>query len=487
MNKPPRNEQTILLVKDILYNSLAQAIIKIIQTPHLILKLVLSIFVVLASGLASYLIIKSVVSYFAYEVTTMTRTIFETPAPFPKVTFCNSNPFTTEYALDFLKRINHEINPNTSLFDEDHLKPLNYKDKSELASKIHANGIAKMKSFPNRTRLAHTFSDIFLSCKFNNQLCNENNFTHEFDFKLGNCFVFNSVENPANVIKSYIAGKENGLKVTLYSNFHENLSFINSVNGELGAKIRIDNSTYLIDDTDSSIQISTGLKTEIIVERTFQFNLPKPYSNCDLDNDSPNYSTSEFFNMIDKSAYVYDQQLCLKQCRQKYYLFKCNCTSSRLLSLFNRTHCETNEQVKCRDEMQEYFFKTNIIQKRCLPLCPLECNRTEFRMFTSASKLIGDSFVDYIKNNENLRRDFVTRQLDANSARNSITKIYIFYESLFYTMSTESPKIDLVLLVAYIGGILGLFLGVSVLSICEIVELLIEIYFVQKKSAQVKF
>ena len=40
---------------------------------------------------------------------------------------------------------------------------------------------------------------------------------------------------------------------------------------------------------------------------------------------------------------------------------------------------------------------------------------------------------------------------------------------------------NIVSLLASIGGNLSLFLGVSVFSLCEIIEVLIEIYFIVKK------
>ena len=67
-----------------------------------------------------------------------------------------------------------------------------------------------------------------------------------------------------------------------------------------------------------------------------------------------------------------------------------------------------------------------------------------------------------------------------NNAANSIVKVNIFYDSMSYELSTESPKMDIVSVLASIGGNLGLFLGVSVFSLCELIEVAIEIYFVKR-------
>ena len=93
---------------------------------------------------------------------------------------------------------------------------------------------------------------------------------------------------------------------------------------------------------------------------------------------------------------------------------------------------------------------------------------------------MGDDFADYIKNNKNLSSDFIRTTISPTTAANSVVKVNIFYDSMSYELSTESPKMDIVSLLASIGGNLGLFLGVSVFSLCELIEVAIEIYFVKK-------
>ena len=58
----------------------------------------------------------------------------------------------------------------------------------------------------------------------------------------------------------------------------------------------------------------------------------------------------------------------------------------------------------------------------------------------------------------------------------------IFYDNLSYTQTSEIPQMDLITLLAYIGGNLGLFLGLNAFSFCEIIQALIEIYFALKND-----
>ena len=76
---------TSSLLTERLYNSLAQALIRIYNGPNIFLRAYLFTVVVATSGLASYLVIQTVTTYFAYEVITTSRSLFETPTLFQRV------------------------------------------------------------------------------------------------------------------------------------------------------------------------------------------------------------------------------------------------------------------------------------------------------------------------------------------------------------------------------------------------------------------
>ena len=115
-----------------------------------------------------------------------------------------------------------------------------------------------------------------------------------------------------------------------------------------------------------------------------------------------------------------------------------------------------------------------------MPLCPLECNRTTFTYHLTEVELLSPYLVEYIKENENLIMDFVT-PIDSKKAKQSVIHLSIFSDTLSYTLSTESPAMDLVSLFASIGGNLGLFLNLSFLSFGEFFVILVEILYLFKK------
>jgi hypothetical protein len=330
------------LIKETLYNSVAQAIIKIIETPYYTLKIFLFICVIASSGICSYLIIELIMGYLSYGVSTTSRTLYETPATFPKVTICNMNPFRTQYAVEFLKKINQQFTNAIDIFNEVEMSKLDFETKSNLLLNIHWLGIYQMNGLneTEKRKLSHPLEDILISCYFNTQSCDVNDFTWYFDPHFGNCWIYNSGQNRTGqrvpLSSNSFPGVIFGLQTGFYVNFYENLTTFNSfTGGGLGVLVRIDNSSYLTDNGYDGIAIAPGYYTSISISRSFKSTLPKPYSNCLVDNQTNAGFHSELFDLIQNSPYKYRQPMCFTQCQQKYYYLKCNCTDPSSTSLFS--------------------------------------------------------------------------------------------------------------------------------------------------------
>jgi hypothetical protein len=436
------------ILKETLYNSLCQAIIKIIFSPHLIVKLFLILFVLVTSGLASYLAIESIMNYFTYGVTTTSRTVYEAPTLFPKVTFCNANKFTTKYSRKFFQ--NHS--------------------KYVLFAYV-----------PNdeRKAISHDLDDILVDCSFNREECNASDFTWSYDERYGNCYTFNSNfasdGSQVDLKKTSISGSDFGLQLSLYVNIYEELmEYVNNS----GAIIRIGNSSYSTYYSNDGIFVPSGFSTYIRVKREFKSMLPKPYSHCEQDINLPKLKTNTdayFLNLKGKFPYAYTQQLCLIECLDSISIEKFNCSLP-----FDLSHLDVKVCGPRIIDLIEKYFISNVAEifQFCLPKCPFECNQTIYKTSLSFVSIIGNNiYRSIIRNNSNLALDFVSRTIDSAQAEKSFVNVYIYYESLSYTESSEMPQMNVGQLLASIGGNLGLFLGVSVFSLAEIVEVFIEIFY----------
>jgi hypothetical protein len=109
----------------------------------------------------------------------------------------------------------------------------------------------------------------------------------------------------------------------------------------------------------------------------------------------------------------------------------------------------------------------------------LECYFDQFDVSLSSIELIPDAYLDYLNLKPSLLADFSTNKIDLNVAKKSFVYLNIFYKLLSYETFTESPQTNLVWLFASFGGYLGLFLGISVFSVFESIQVLIEILFLK--------
>ena len=184
------------ILKESIQTPVALGIINVSFSPYLLLKIISAIFVLASSGIASYLVIQSIVDYYTYDVTSTSRIIYESPTLFPKITFCNVNLLTSEFAYNFTQMGN---------FDIDYSKISNEEKK----------------------KLGHDLNDILVECRFNDESCDTTDFTWPFDRHYGNCFSFNSGFNlngsKVELKKSTLAGPDHGLQLTLYVNMYEKL------------------------------------------------------------------------------------------------------------------------------------------------------------------------------------------------------------------------------------------------------------------------
>ena len=121
-------------------------------------------------------------------------------------------------------------------------------------------------------------------------------------------------------------------------------------------------------------------------------------------------------------------------------------------------------------------------QENCIPLCPLECNRTNFDYSVTEVDIMGETLVNYINEKKNLLSDFVTKKPTTSSIKQSVVRLSIFTESLSYTFSWERPKVDASDVIANVGGHCGLFLNIGFFSLCEILSILIQIFYIFREK-----
>ena len=107
---------------DLLLTSTSHGLPNALRTTHLSMRIMWSMCFLVSTGACSYLIIKSILAFFEYEVITKVRVVNEFQSEFPRILICNLNQFTTVKAFEFLMDKPSLFAGNLSLDDEDDLK-----------------------------------------------------------------------------------------------------------------------------------------------------------------------------------------------------------------------------------------------------------------------------------------------------------------------------------------------------------------------------
>ena len=141
-----------------------------------IFRIAWSLFLCLAGSYCFVLILQFSNDYLQYPVTTKIRQVKEKRSTFPAVAFCNSNPWVSEFATDFLaKSIGEMTNTSKDTAEMSNLELVNKYLKDEFI-KDHLSYVVNNLDEVEKRRMGLEFDELIISCKFQNRVCNESDF-----------------------------------------------------------------------------------------------------------------------------------------------------------------------------------------------------------------------------------------------------------------------------------------------------------------------
>ena len=141
-------------------------------------------------------------------------------------------------------------------------------------------------------------------------------------------------------------------------------------------------------------------------------------------------------------------------------------------------------QMNCSLFTWYEFLEKDYISKSCILQCPLECYSINYEITTSFTSYHTYNYaLNSLMKNPVIRSKFQNETLTFDLIKQSVLLLNVYYDKLAYTQISKDAKFELVDLVSGIGGLLGLFLGMSFLSFAEFIEIILEsIVIILKKS-----
>ncbi len=246
-----------------------------------------------------------------------------------------------------------------------------------------------------------------------------------------------------------------------------------------GIAVFIQNQTvapFYVTSQSGAINVATGLETYIGVR--FTFNTIQDHCVACVDDlisfakiNSYSQRLRQYFDQLEITRY--DQQVCIDMCYQDKLIESCGCCGLLTPAINKTKYCQDNVSVECEKGFLTSFSKSNVDQF-CNGACVLACDTQTYSYSPSFASFPSDAYLSYLVNLVN-NSDFKKRNPKTFS-QESLIRLIVNYDTNSYTTITETTAMTLQQFIGQFGGNLGMFIGISVLSCLEIIELLVGIF-----------
>ncbi|KAK7491315.1 hypothetical protein BaRGS_00017416, partial [Batillaria attramentaria] len=413
---------------------------------------------------STYNVVLVISNYYEYPVSTITTVKFKVKQhhecrpqdagnlDFPAVSVCNLNQLAE--------------------FDG-----WNTGEKGILRQMSEIRTVLDFMSLQKRYESGHQLQEMLIGCIYQGEQCTSKQFQRFYNFHVGTCFTFNKKNNQAPVSKP---GPLHGLSLVLDAQSEEYMNHSQTV----GFKVVVHPQNDMPFPEDEGILVSPGTVTDVAVTQEVVLRAPPPHGNCSTYIGHENLLRNMYAEEFNVG---YTAQACHRTCYQKLTIRKCNCCDSDypcpayMFGDVNLTFCEfhpDNEsnpyelmeklnKAGCMDEVREAIKAGHV---ECEGLCKESCTETVFWEETSAGMWPSEAYVHtLIETHPNLSYK------DIDTIRKNIVKVRVYFKQLNYQKVETVPAYNWYRLLSDIGGQLGLWVGFSVLTMVEILQLLLDL------------
>ncbi|XP_047502615.1 acid-sensing ion channel 2-like [Penaeus chinensis] len=316
--------------------------------------------------------------------------------------------------------------------------------------------IADLYTVPQEERLNNSIpaNDFIYSCTFDNRRCNHTHFYTWMSDEYGTCYTFNSLfkENSSKVQTTKRAGPKTGLKVALDVQMGVAL-----LTPEVGVRVIV-HDPYLLPALDEEgFSIGPGASS-VAVKRTKYVRLGEPHGVCAND-----YG----FN----HPYKYSRKLCKQLCVEREFRERCGCYIGQN-PLYDSLQTVPERRCSSVDRIEGLCIASvtkSIEEDTILCDCPLPCSEMKYDTQVTTSKT-NNVYYNILSQTRKPLKSICTND-------SQMVSLLVYLDSKSYQVTEESPAYSWDTLLSNIGGSLGLFVGVSLISILEVIEMIIDVIF----------
>ena len=305
-------------------------------------------------------------------------------------------------------------------------------------------------------------NDVFLRCVFDSRVINCSDYISTVFTNLGSCHTFHSrdvAKRHGPFVDAY-ANRLFGIILTLDANPDDYLytSFMSS-----GFAVLINDLDVFPVTDGKSIFVGPGQSIDIALEKEIHTKLPPPFSkeNCVDDVDSEEV----YFK-----GFPYSSKSCYFLCGMNNYFDRCGCF---LQSDNSSRECTGSDFLQC--VLGEGVFDAF---KECAARCKRTCTTVKYIPTISTSAYPNPVAVEVAR-----RLNFPAQ--NESAIRRRMLELSLHFATLDETRVTQHPRYEPFEIFSNFGGMLGLCLGVSLISVLELCEFLLRLLLICCKRQQV--
>ncbi|KAE9549931.1 hypothetical protein FO519_006849 [Halicephalobus sp. NKZ332] len=422
------------------------------------LRLLWVVIVAFCSAMFIYQLVGIIMKYLSYPVNVDTQLQFGEKT-FPAVTVCNLNPWnqdlpTTEEFQDLIDSYETGMPADFGFTGDTY-------DKVQRAKKWAQFLFSDLVTLDATSQASYNYTDLFISCSYNTKNCNETDFSSFYDQNYGSCHTFNFDGR----YSSSRAGPLYGLRAVMRIRTEEYLPWVQSA----GAVVYIHDKDEMPFMDAFGYFIPVGTASSLGVRFVSREKLPEPYSTCsDTGGSQTNYYNSS-----------YQVEACIRSCLQDKIVSECSCYDPSYAPPTNGSSgscgdaSDPNSKIDCIFGITDTDGSSGFdVNTECS--CPQNCLQSYYQVtmstafwpasaYTPTECVTSDPSYTYWGNKDECKAWY----------KDNTLLVEVYYERMNYQVLTESEAYAFINLISDVGGQVGLWLGMSVISIIEFLTLLV--------------
>ena len=434
--------------------------------------------------------------------------VFSEPS-FPAITVCNTDPLS-DLGYDSNSSSFDQFN---EYWDIAYEVPEIINGRFDFSFYNRANspkGIFENVDRSQLYQLGHELDQFVIFCAYRGIECD---YTNDFilfqDPYYFNCYTYHIPDDISDVD----TGPAKGVTFVFFleanpfnSSKDEYLTRDDFIEQTAGVKIELHEKGMLPNPTVSGIDVLPGHSTSIALKQSEMHFKGDPYTLC---------TNQEFLS--DLKAYRYSRQRCFDVCKSKYVFDSCGCVNPESpipdsLRDINATYCGTYNDstgnltesmdqllanLRC-EKQARISFTSGVCDGKQFDKCFEACHYDKYDVSVTSLRwpsvpALFDTLYDFVRGwhwKARATLDHDIYEYDHEAFRdvmwNNLARVNIYFNEPKVTMVKEMPSITIYDLFANIGGTVGLWTGLSIITLVEFVTLSFQIFHFYFKRIMIR-